>query len=200
MADLVDAGAALVAAITAIAYPNGTGAASITGGTIVVGQGWPNADKLATDLAAGVVYVSVFPRPGGKVTTISMGEMDWTDDGNGTTVSRETRRQAVTFQITIWASCFDKRDPVASAIDAALSVISRVTLADGSVGLLSYVSSLQSDDNQKAGIYRRDLMYSLNFATVQTMTAVPINRFTTNIEVDVNGAAIGTAVRVNTGQ
>lgn len=195
MADVTDAGAALVTLIAAVAYPNGTVQPSVTGDPVKVYQGWPNAAALADDLKAGTLHVSVFPTKASKVTSVLMGEMDWEE--SGTTNSREVRRETRQFQITVWAPCFDKRDPLASAIDAALSATARLTLADGSTALLSYAGSVQHDEAQKAAIYRRDLLYAVNYATVQTQTLTPISHTTTNVT---NGPmnASGPTITINT--
>ena len=183
MADQSDAATALVALISGAVYPLGTASPSVTGGAIKVFAGWPNPDALLKDMAAGTVNVSVFPRPGEKITSIMLADGEWTEDSNnGTTgvISREARRQTKTFQITVWASCFDHRDAVANAVDVALAVTSRLTFADGSAGLVSFVNSTQNDDQQKAGIYRRDLFYSVNYATVQAIAAFDILTTVTN--------------------
>ena len=47
-------------------------------------------------------------------------------------------------------------------------------LADGSVGVLSWVRSTQDDSQEKQGVYRRDLVYAVNYATLQTQAEVAI--------------------------
>lgn len=84
---------------------------------------------------------------------------------------RETRRNIQRFQITIWASCFDDRDPIAGKIDAALSAISNIDLPDGTSGMLRYVQSHQDDLHQAKGLYRRDIMYSVEYPTIETQGA-----------------------------
>ncbi len=81
---------------------------------------------------------------------------------------RELRRQEKLFHITVWANCHDARDPVASKVDSALAAISRLTFADGSQGILRYRSSIQDDGLQKSGIYRRDLMYAVEYSVTET--------------------------------
>ena len=70
--------------------------------------------------------------------------------------------------------------------------VSRLVLADGSVAVMTYDTSLQNDDQQQAGIYRRDLLYALNYATTQVMALTPITATLTDVTVDVNGADIAT--------
>jgi len=170
MADLTEAGQALVDAIARAAYPGGAGLPSVGGCPILIYQGWPNPQQLETDLRAGKVHVSVFPRPGDKVTSVMLGDTEWAEQSNdgaqGVSI-REVRRQTRIFQITVWAGCHNRRDPVAAAIDAALAAVTRLPLPDGSQGVLTYASSAQDDDQQKQGIYRRDLLYAINYATTQ---------------------------------
>ena len=195
MADVRDAGDALVQKITAIVYPNGTASPSITGIGVLIYQGWPLEKALTDDLAAKKAHVSVFPRPNDKVTSVYQGDEDWvelTNNGVTGTALRELRRQTRTFQIGVWASCFDARDPLAAAIDAGLAAVSRINLADGSQAIISYVNSRQVDDQQRAGIYRRDLFYAVNYATIQTETDYAILHNTTNATALENGATIGT--------
>lgn len=64
MADQSDVEAALVGAVTAALYPDGTGTASSVGATCRIFRGWPNAAALDADLAAGRANVTVFPVEG----------------------------------------------------------------------------------------------------------------------------------------
>jgi hypothetical protein len=172
MADLVDVGNALVNLIATIAYPNGTNQPSIVNSPILVYQGWPNAQQLPIDLKAGKVHISVFPRPNDRTQYVAMGDMDWRELSNngvsGNTIL-EVRRQTRVYQITVWANCFDSRDPVASSIDSALALVLRIDMPDGTQGILSYTGSNQDDNEQLLGIYRRDLLYSVNYATTATV-------------------------------
>jgi len=189
MADLSDVSNALVTTIAGIVYPNGTGAGSITGDPVKIYAGWPNAKQLTDDLAAGMVHVSIFPRPGDKVTITNHGDWDEvTNNGTTGTAQIELRRQTRQYQITIWANCFDKRDPVAATIDAGLAGLSRLAMPDGTRAVLAYVNSSQIDDQQKAGIYRRDLFYAANYATTQTITATPIATINITTTAQFNGA------------
>ncbi len=187
MADLKEVGDKLVALIADAVYPNGTSQPSVTGDTILVFQGWPNSQQLETDLRAKKVHISVFPRPGDTVTEIAMGDMEWeeeaSDDGVTGLSKLEIRRQTRTFQITVWASCFDHRDPVASAVDIAIAATTRLQFSDGSQGIVRYVNSAQDDSSQTRGIYRRDLFYSVNYATVQTVTDYVIKQTILNYSI-----------------
>lgn len=125
-----------------------------------------NVDQTAT--AAGAVVTI----PGAKYISPRVG-------GQGVAV-RETRRQEQGYQITVWANCFDQRDPIAAAIDSALSGIPHLTLADQSAAL-RFKSSRQDDSQQKEGIYRRDLMYAVEFSTFASQTLMQITATIENV-------------------
>lgn len=192
MADMSDAGNALVELIAGILYPLGTSAASLIGDRVLVYQGWPDPVTLAGDLAGGTIHVSVFPKPGDKVTSISPDDDDWEEMEPGASAMLELRRQTRLFQISVWAGLFARRDAAASAIDAGLAAVSRLALVDGSVALMTYESSLQDDDQQQAGIYRRDLLYAVNYATTQVMALTAITATVTDVTASVNGADLAT--------
>ena len=88
------------------------------------------------------------------------------------TGSRETRRQLQAFRVVCWTGTPGPRDLLASYVDAALSAVDFIGLADGSAGRLRFVSSGISDRARDAGLYRRDLLYSVDYATTQT-TVLP---------------------------
>lgn len=170
MADVSDVGNALVAVLVTAVYPSGTGAASVGNCPIAVYQGWPDPQQLTDALSAGGVHISVFPRPGDKVTGLALGDTGWSQQANNGTTgtsTREVRRQSRDFQITVWAGCYGLRDTVAKAVDTALAVIRRLSLPDGSMGVMTYINSIQDDNSQKQGIYRRDLFYAVNYALAQ---------------------------------
>ncbi|MFV0916100.1 hypothetical protein ACI1PM_03360 [Ralstonia nicotianae] len=125
-----------------------------------------NVDQTAT--AAGAVVTI----PGAKYISPRVG-------GQGVAV-RETRRQEQGYQITVWANCFDQRDPIAAAIDSALSGIPHLTLADQSAAL-RFKNSRQDDSQQKEGIYRRDLFYAVEFSTFASQTLTQITATIENV-------------------
>jgi hypothetical protein len=190
MADLTDVANALVTAIAAAAYPSGTAQPSVGNVPILVYQGWPNPAALTADLLAGKVHINVFPRPNDRVTSLSMGDDGWVETTNngvtGTSI-REVRRQTRTFQITLWANCYDHRDPVASAIDSALAVMTRLVMPDTTQAIASYLHSTQDDDSQKQGVYRRDFFFDVNYATTQVETEYAVK------EIDLNSWRVASA-------
>lgn len=82
----------------------------------------------------------------------------------------QVRRQKQDFQITCWCPDFASRDTVAAGVDVALAQQRFLLLADGSVGRLLFVRSETSDRGEDAALYRRDLVYSVEYPTTVTQT------------------------------
>lgn len=78
---------------------------------------------------------------------------------------RETRRQRQGFRVVCWCPDPTLRDGVGAAIDAALSATDFLGLPDGMAGRLRFMASTVSDRAQDAALYRRDLLYSVDYAT-----------------------------------
>lgn len=197
MADVSEVGEALAQIVAAAAYPNGTGQPSIGACDIMVYQGWPNPQTLDADLAAGKVHISVFPRPGDTITSIMMGDVEWsetTNTGTTGTSTREVRRQNKQFQITVWAPTPTLRDTIAKQVDLALALTSRFAMPDDSQTVLTYVNATQSDQNQKVSIYRRDFFYAANYALVQTDAEYTVKQSITNVTTGPTATASGPTV------
>ena len=64
------------------------------------------------------------------------------------------------------------RDTVAGAIDTALASLRFIALPDGTQGRLIYAGGADFDQSQDAALYRRDLLYGVEYAT----TSPPCSR------------------------
>ena len=82
-----------------------------------------------------------------------------------TSVLRWTRSQLQRFRITCWCPTPTSRDLVAPAIDTALASSAFITFGDGSSGRLRYVGTTLFDQSHDAALYRRDLVYSVDYLT-----------------------------------
>lgn len=81
---------------------------------------------------------------------------------------RETRRQSQTFRITCWCPDPRSRDQTATAIDSALADTTFLTLADGTSARITLEGGSTTDQSENAGLYRRDLLYAADYATIVT--------------------------------
>jgi hypothetical protein len=131
-------------------------------------------DTLATIAAALAALVSGATSTGAVITIPVAGNITAARAGGSSTASRLTRTVNRTFQVTIWADTPAHRTATATAIDNALSGTEWLALPDGTGGRLIYMSSHIDDMVQKTNLYRRDLMYAVEYSTVQTVTATQV--------------------------
>ncbi len=81
-------------------------------------------------------------------------------------VQQEVRRQEQGFRVTCWCPTPATRDATAIALDLSLSAERFLSLADGTSGRLTYAGTTEFDQSQNARLYRRDLTYNVEYATV----------------------------------
>lgn len=86
------------------------------------------------------------------------------------TSARELKRQERVFQICVWSNTDANRTTLASAIDVLFAALERISLPDNFSARIKYISSTVIDDTEKQKIYRRDLRYSVEYATTQLET------------------------------
>jgi hypothetical protein len=76
-----------------------------------------------------------------------------------------TRRQEQRFRITCWAADPEIRDNTAACIDAVLAALTFIALPDGSAGRIRFHGGAVVDRAEDAQLYRRDLVYSIEYPT-----------------------------------
>jgi|GEM_PF-1652617 len=97
--------------------------------------------------------------------------------GGAGTLIRELSRQEGQWQVIVWASTPDARDAAGGFIDGVLkgkgqpNGLDRIMLADGYAAHLRNVGGIEDDDAQAHGVYRRDIIVSIEYATTETTTA-----------------------------
>jgi len=79
---------------------------------------------------------------------------------------QEIRRQEQDFRVTCWCPTPASRDATAISIDVALAQSTFITFADGSMGKLTYAGTTVFDQSQDALLYRRDLLYQIEYPTI----------------------------------
>ncbi len=99
---------------------------------------------------------------------------------------KEVRRQTQIFRITCWCPTPATRDAAAIAIDQSLAAIAFIDLADATQGRVVYAGTTVFDQSQDALLYRRDLLYSIEYATTLATTQ-PAMLFG---EIDINAATV----------
>jgi hypothetical protein len=86
------------------------------------------------------------------------------------TAMQELRRQEQVFRISAWCPTPALRDAVCSSVDGALSANRFIGLADGSTGRYRFRGTTTFDQSQDASLYRRDLLYAVDYPTTATAT------------------------------
>lgn len=81
------------------------------------------------------------------------------------TTRSELRRQVQTFRVTAWCPTPTLRDATSAVLDLAVAETPFLTLADGSPARLTTISTTTFDQSQDAALYRRDLLYAVEFPT-----------------------------------
>lgn len=103
----------------------------------------------------------------------------------GTSV-KEIKRQEKQWQISIWTGDPALRDVIGSILDRELSTLTFINLPDYTAGRIRYFGTRYFDNAQKQGIYRRDLIYTVEYAT----TRVEVDTQVTQIELNVRGSIV----------
>jgi hypothetical protein len=108
----------------------------------------------------------------------------------------EVRRQERTFQITVWANSEANRSAIAGPLDAALANTLRFTLPDQTSARLIYKGSPVLDGVEKSNLYRRDLLYSVEYATTVTETDTQVTAEQLNVSNQIDGATAISATTI----
>jgi hypothetical protein len=87
--------------------------------------------------------------------------------GGQGTLGKVVHRQRQGVMVSVWAPNHGVRAVLAAAIDVALKSQITITLPDTSQAIIVYSRTNVIDDKQVATIYRRDLIYDVEYATVQ---------------------------------
>lgn len=80
----------------------------------------------------------------------------------------QIRRQRHDLRVTCWCPSPNARDAIATAIDQAFALVRFIPLPDGTEAHLTYRGTTVLDQSQDALLYRRDLVYSLEYPTIVT--------------------------------
>ena len=83
--------------------------------------------------------------------------------------SVESRRQEKDLRVICWCSTPFVRDAVATAIDAAIDQIQFLALPDSTQARIVYRGTSSYDQSQNALLYRRDLVYTVEYPTITTI-------------------------------
>jgi hypothetical protein len=142
------------------------------------------AAALATQIGAKPPYQAT--HAAGAALTIAGATQITVRIGAPGTLGEIVHRQRQPVRVIIYAATAPARDLTATTIDPALKTNWRLTFPDTSQGILTYDKTLVDDMPQKANMYRRDLVYTVEYATLNLTTAYEV----TSIDITLsNGTA-----------
>ena len=98
----------------------------------------------------------------------------------------ESKRQKKSFRVTAWCNAPQVRDSVASVVDSALAARTFLSLPDGTQGRIRYERTHGDDSSLKAGLFRRDLVYSVEYATTQALKSAVVVAESANVTLTPN--------------
>lgn len=153
-----------------------------------------NAGETAFQVAAGLlaliqVDIPGASRVGGVITIPTPYRIRFARVGGIGSALRYISQQEKKFQLTIWTDTDANRTLLAKLIEPVFADEARLVLADGSIAHMRRVSGTNSDKSERQGAYRRDLVYSVEYATTAQVAAPVIVALPTEID-DPNGDPI----------
>lgn len=112
--------------------------------------------------------------------------------GGVATLGRVINRQKHCVMVTVWAPTQSARTALAKAIDNVIKQTIKPTMPDTSQAIITYARTYVADDQQTVTIYRRDLVYDAEFATVEQFPGYVITSTQVSI-ANPSNTAIATA-------
>lgn len=92
-------------------------------------------------------------------------------------LAQVTHRQRHSVMVTVWASTPDKRARVSEAIDVLLKSRLKAALPDTSECVFRYEKTNVTDEFEGVSIFRRDLIYGVEYATIETFAGFQVTVF-----------------------
>lgn len=141
----------------------------VNGKTVAYGlQSSDSLNSVAAALATLISNAGIAASSAGAVLTVA-GAVGNVRCGVGVAgeLYIEHKRQVKQFLVTVWAPTPDKRVAAAKVIDPALARLHYLTLADNTHARLIYVRSDDNDRDQEILVYRRDIVYAAEYATIE---------------------------------
>lgn len=142
--------------------------------------------SIATALAALIPGAA---NAGPVITLAASSNLTAARVGASGTAMKEIRRQERVFMITVWADTPAHRDVTAPAIDVVLADTEFLVFPDTSAGRLIYKSTDVDDMVSKALLYRRDLVFSVEYGTFKVATTTQITQTQLNVSAGVPPAS-----------
>lgn len=153
----------------------------ICDGNLVFSQTGASTVALLAALLAAVQVNYPSASATSNTLTVPVGHSMVVRQGGVATLGKVTHRQKHSVMVTVWAQNKTVRASLGAAIDNLLKQGIKITLPDTSQAIVRYSRTNVSDDQQSTGIYRRDLIYEVEYATVQQFPGYVVTSVNTQI-------------------
>jgi len=130
-------------------------------------------NTIAAALAALIPGASV----SGYVVTINGAFSIETDISVPVTVQQEIGRQAQVFMLAIWGPTESLRDAIGRVLELSFKQQPRIVMPDNTWARLLYRGVTDLDASEKSQIYRRNLLYEVEYATMAPTTTNTVTNF-----------------------
>lgn len=153
----------------------------VADGNVVFSQG--GATTAAVLAALAVQAAPIYPGVVATATTLNLpvGHSLVVRQGAVALLGRTTHRQRHQVMVTVWAPNQVARKQLAKAIDVLIKENIKITLSDTSQATICYNRTNTSDEQQASNIYRRDLIYDVDYATLETFPGYEVTSVNTTI-------------------
>lgn len=159
---------------------------------IIQGKGYSykaGAGDTASTVAAGLAALISAVHPGtyaiGSTLFLNPGPDGTVRTGAPVTMGQRIHRQRQQIRVITWAATPEARTAIAKRVDLAVKRVNVIELPDTTQALITATGAGPQDGFQLEGIYRRDLMLSATFDTLDTYTAYEI----THVDLDIQPMA-----------
>lgn len=156
---------------------------------VIEGNGYTytaEAGDTAADVAAGLAAEMADDYPGvmavGNVLTLAPGPDVEVRTGARALMGVKIHRQRQQIRVIVWARSPEERTAIAKRVDLAVKRVNVLSLADGTQALVTATGAGPNDQFQLEGIYRRDLILTAMFDTLDTYYAYEVTHVDLAIE------------------
>lgn len=160
---------------------------------VVLSRGGASTAALLAALAADAIAAGYAATSDATSLTVPVGHELVVRQGGRAIMGKVTNRQCQLVMVSVWAPNKVSRGLLAAAIDVEIKKHIRVSMPDTSQAIIKYNRTNQSDEGQMNTIYRRDLIYDVEYATLEVFDAYTVTSVNTTI-ASLNGPTQATAL------
>lgn len=148
---------------------------------VILSRGGASTAALLAALAADAIAAGYAATSDATSLTVPFGHELVVRQGGKAKMGRVINRQCQLIMISVWAPNRIARAQLAAAIDELVKEKVRISLPDTSQAIVKYNRTNVSDEMQTVTVYRRDLIFDVEYATLKIFDAYTVTSVTTTI-------------------